>query len=236
VQNPDWTRDELILALELYFRLDHRKLTSTNEEIVELSHILNQLPIHKGEPHDSTFRNPSGVAMKLSNFLHLDENYDGAGLHRGSKLDKAIWDEFSFQRELLSQTASSILRNYSEVVNIPEEIEQEEEFKEGKVLTRLHKLRERNRKVVEKKKKAVLEANGALKCEVCSFDFYEVYGDIGMGFAECHHIVPLFEIKAEKASRLEDLAIVCANCHRMLHKNYPMTISELRSIVYERSQ
>ncbi|MEV4882457.1 HNH endonuclease [Chitinophaga ginsengisegetis] len=56
-------------------------------------------------------------------------------------------------------------------------------------------------------------------CEVCGFDFYDSYGDIGKGFIECHHKTPLSKITASTKTSLKDLALVCSNCHRMLHKD-----------------
>jgi 5-methylcytosine-specific restriction protein A len=81
----------------------------------------------------------------------------------------------------------------------------------------MHKYRERQPKLARKKKSKVLEETGKLECEVCGFDFQSVYGDLGHGFAECRHIKPLAELEPGQRTRLDDLAIVCANCHRMLH-------------------
>jgi len=78
----------------------------------------------------------------------------------------------------------------------------------------------------------VLQETGKLICEVCEFDFVEVYGELGHGFAECHHIVPVSELVDDHKTKLADLAIVCANCHRMLHKARPLLkIGELRALV-----
>jgi 5-methylcytosine-specific restriction protein A len=67
---------------------------------------------------------------------------------------------------------------------------------------------------------------------VCRFDFLEFYGQLGRGFAECHHIVPLAEAAFSRTTRLSDLAIVCANCHRMLHRGRPMlTVDALRTLI-----
>jgi len=72
-RNPPWARDELILALDLYFRLmGPDKLPHGKPEVVELSRILKSLPIHTERPDLARFRNTSGVYMKLSNFLSLD--------------------------------------------------------------------------------------------------------------------------------------------------------------------
>jgi len=114
--------------------------------------------------------------------------------------------------------------------------EDEEEFPEGKEFTRLHKRKERNPTVVRKKKRKVLGETGKLECEVCGFDFEYFYGQLGYGFSECHHTIPVSKLTDGYKTKLSDLAIVCANCHRMLHKSRPqsqsiITISELRTIL-----
>ena len=107
-----------------------------------------------------------------------------------------------------------------------------DEFPEGKELIQLHKRKERSSKVVLKKKEKVLHESGKLECEVCGFDFVKIYGQLGYGFAECHHTVPVSELTVGHKTKLSDLAIVCANCHQMLHKARPLiSIGELRAVV-----
>lgn len=63
---------------------------------------------------------------------------------------------------------------------------------------------------------------GNLSCEACGFDFEVAYGDLGTDFAEVHHAFPLSAREAHgSATRVEDLRVVCANCHRMIHHRYP---------------
>ena len=96
----------------------------------------------------------------------------------------------------------------------------------------MHKRRERNSAAARRKKASVLAATGGLACEACGFDFEAVYGKLGHGFAECHHTVPLSARAAGGSTRLSDPAIVCANCHRMIHQSRPvLTVEELRSVV-----
>src|SRR5690554_6763003 len=97
-RNPPWTRDELILALDLYFRLDPVDISADHPGVIALSNLLRQLPIHQHRPDPERFRNPNAVCMKLWNFARLDPSYKGAGLEAGSKLDEAIWDEFAGNR------------------------------------------------------------------------------------------------------------------------------------------
>ena len=93
---------------------------------------------------------------------------------------------------------------------------------EGSMKRHFHKLRERNKYIVQDKIKSVMDEFGRLDCEVCNFNFEEFYGKNGHLFIECHHKVPLSTLKPSTVTRLEDLAIVCSNCHRMLHrKPYP---------------
>jgi hypothetical protein len=103
---------------------------------------------------------------------------------------------------------------------------------EGRILIKNHLLRERNQALVKKKKRAVLSSTGALACEVCTLDFLQRYGELGRGFAECHHLTSLTLLNKPSETKLEDLAIVCANCHRMLHRGKQWkTISQLKNIL-----
>jgi 5-methylcytosine-specific restriction protein A len=108
---------------------------------------------------------------------------------------------------------------------------EDEEASEGRVLTRVHRLRERNQSIVKKKKKSVLEKTGRLECEVCSFDFFQEFGNLGNGYAECHHEVPVSELKPNQKTKLSELRIVCANCHRMIHRRRPwLSLAQLRDV------
>jgi hypothetical protein len=108
MRNPPWARDELILALDLYFRIDPLKTSETNPEIVALSGLLNALRIHTDRPDSVRFRNANGVYMKLCNFLRLDPSYSGIGLKAGSKGDARVWEEFANNREGLRLAAATI--------------------------------------------------------------------------------------------------------------------------------
>jgi hypothetical protein len=108
----------------------------------------------------------------------------------------------------------------------------DEEFPEGKILTRLHKYKERHSEAAKKKKTKVLSEKGVLVCEACDFDFVKVYGLLGDGFAECHHLIPVSSLEPGHVTRFEDLAIVCSNCHSMLHRSRPMlSVAELRELI-----
>ena len=68
------------------------------------------------------------------------------------------------------------------------------------------------------------------KCMACGFSFEEKYGEWGKGWAEVHHLIPLGDDKKRETDPLKDLAVVCANCHRMIHrkKGIALTPEELK--------
>lgn len=240
-RNPDWTIDELILALDLYFKLGSLPSNEDHPDIVALSRLLNRLPIHPRTHRQEGFRNPNGVYMKLCNFLRLDPTYTGTGLGAGSRLDEVVWNQYANNRDELTAMADIIKSKYKKITRPSPNtedavnIDEDDEFPEGRIIKRLHTTKERNANASRKKKQYVLAMTGALKCEVCTFDFQRFYGDDGQGFAECHHKKHLQYLNREVKTKLEDLEIVCANCHRMLHKIRPwITAQELHDRLISR--
>lgn len=107
---------------------------------------------------------------------------------------------------------------------------------EGKIKYKKHKTRERDKSIVKKKKRHFKQIHGKLFCEACGFSFGRNYGDRafkkGEEFIECHHNIPLHEEDTRRLTRLSDLSLLCANCHRMVHTKSPwLTIDELKVIL-----
>jgi len=236
MQNPPWSRDELILALDLYMRNRHTPPSQTSPETLALSRVLNAMG-RKTEERSADFRNPSGVYMKMMNYCSLDPSYTATGkrgLNRIGKGDKLVWDDFSTRPEELIAAANAIRANVEEGAYLPS-IELDEhmtEATEGRLLTRQHIQRERSRSLVEKKKSIAVRTNGKLECEVCGFDFGLAYGDRGKGFIEAHHTKPLATLTPGATTSIDDLTLLCANCHRMIHWRKPwLSVGELRDII-----
>jgi predicted HNH restriction endonuclease len=206
--------------------------------VAELSAVLSRMARLLGVSTAETFRNANGVYMKMMNFRRLDPEFTGTGrkgLTRGNKDEAVVWDEFAGDRKHLSAVAAAIRAAVaSDEAPALQTVDDEgiEEAAEGRILTRLHRSRERNQQLVETKKARALRAAGRLACEGCDFDFAEAYGKRGLGFMEAHHTRPVHEISPGHVTRLADLALVCANCHRMIHARRPwLTIVELRALV-----
>lgn len=227
------------MALDLYTRVKPGEIHAKNPEIQELSRILNRLPIFDVRPDEAKFRNPNGVSLKLSNFLALDDSYHGKGMEAYSKLDEKVFNEFKFDTSRLRQIATHIkdiaqdpiLPN--QLYLIPEEEEGERfEVNEGAVIYKLHKFRERDTEIVHRKKSIVFQQAGKLLCEACEFDFNVKYGDLGYKYIECHHRTPLRDFTGATVTKLVDLALVCSNCHRMLHRKIDtLSVEGLKSLI-----
>lgn len=103
---------------------------------------------------------------------------------------------------------------------------------EGKRILTTHYSYERDPKIVNDFKKKCIAEQRELRCEVCNFSFEETYGDRGHGFIEVHHLKPVSQMKPGEKTSLNDLALICSNCHKMIHRKMPyLTINELKQIM-----
>lgn len=228
-----WAPDEVILALDLYFA--EGALDDADPRVIELSQLLRSLPIHPaGDRRHPKFRNPNGVSLKLQNFLALDPGYGGKGMTRYSRTDERVFHVYADRPDELARVATAIRSGLRAFPVEPVEEEQDEAAAtEGRLLVRRHVARERKRPLRDKKVRQVQQREGRLACEVCGIEFSEFYGPIGDGYIEVHHRLPL-AASGPTSTRLTDLAIVCPNCHRMLHRDHDLTVESLRDMVSER--
>ena len=211
-----WSRDELILVLDLYFEMDYARGASDGDErVASLARTLNSLPLRDEDP--SQPRSGREVALILGDYLRYDPEHAVMQARIGETAER-VWVSFAGDRDRLQQTAESIRRNADVVPMRGSDLEDEIEFDEGRILTRIHFARERNATLVVTKKRLVLTQTGKLECEACGFDFREVYGELGDGFVECHHTAPVATLNPGTNTRLTDLCILCSNCHRMVHR------------------
>jgi 5-methylcytosine-specific restriction protein A len=133
-------------------------------------------------------------------------------------LDPVAWAVIAFDRR--SGECSLLRGALSGRPNEAREIELEGFERAARLRFILHRRREA--KLRQGKIREVLKANdGKLVCEVrnCGFDFSARYGQLGSGYAQVHHKEPLSDAPPQgRRVTLQDLAIVCANCHVMIHR------------------
>lgn len=95
---------------------------------------------------------------------------------------------------------------------------------------RLHKRLERNPDT-----SAAVKGHHGFACQACDFDFEARFGEIGKGFIEAHHLKPLSRLKPGQTRKYDvakDFAVLCSNCHRMVHRmDDPSDLNALRLLI-----
>lgn len=214
--NPNWDRDEIVLALHLYETLGGVIPSKDDSRLQALSDLLRSLPHHESQRKSETFRNIAGVRFKLQNFQNIRT---GAGLDHTSALDRAVVEEFSRQPGKLAEMATRISTAASKLEPsdfFGSDTSEDEEFYEGNIIFALHRKRERGRGLRRK----FLTRRGAmgLVCDICQLRKPHLSPAIQEAYFEAHHVIPLAEAEGQRTTKLSDLALLCACCHRAIHK------------------
>ncbi len=182
-------------------------------------------------------RNVHLFILEKSGYTCLGVNYPYTGLiyHRTrvSTELRVVGRWVNGRREIFEHEITST----AEMLHIQTENDDEFEFFEGKEKYVLHRTKERNANISKLKKEERLLAIGCLSCDVCGFDFNQTYGERGYGFIECHHNKPISELTEESVTQLDDLSLLCSNCHRIIHRIRPwISVSMLRECVARRNK
>ena len=99
VEAKRWTREELLIALNLYEKLRFGQFDARQPVVIEVANRMD--------------RTPGSVAMKLNNLASLDPKLQArgiVGLQGASNLDKQIWEEFHANRDVLVPASEEAMR------------------------------------------------------------------------------------------------------------------------------
>lgn len=226
VRIPTWTEDELVLAGALVVTNGWRELRTTDRAVRELSELLRSLPIHRPEARAlPSFRSPDSVSRKTTDFMTNHSSYSGKATRCG-KLTLLMIEAFTTREAEMLQAARVLEEGVGSgdlhaIPPQPDEVDAAGHTAiEGRLLVRRALARERDPKLRSLKIEQVRRRSSTLKCEVCDFDFARVYGALGEGYIEVHHVTPL-HVSGARETSLDDLVCLCANCHRMCHRSRP---------------
>ncbi|MFF9429033.1 HNH endonuclease [Streptomyces sp. NPDC014746] len=220
-----WVRDELLLACALVMENGWRELRQNDLRVLELSDLLRSLPLHGDAAVDERFRSPNSVSRKTTDIATAHPEHLGPMTKGGRPTQEIVSDFLTHPSEMLA--AASALRDgiaSGELHRVPVQPDEFDEAdgqgaREGRLLLRWALHRERDRGLRSRKIRQVQRLNLPIRCEVCTFDFELTYGPLGANYVEVHHITPLYTT-GPRETRLEDLTLLCANCHRMCHRSH----------------
>lgn len=210
-----WTRDEIILALDALFFSGVKNFKIDSPVIIELSDLLNHLPIIPLDRRDETFRNPLGVSMQLSFFSEFIEKGKTKG--RIGKLFFSVYRDYENNVNYVHSIATNIRRNEKFVRSIGLNVGGKDSvFPEGVILNYVHRYLEQRwgRRVLKK---------NISKCSLCGINPEHIYGVFAerVSFFEPHLLVSPVLLSPEMKFTKDDFLLVCPNCHHMLHQIRP---------------
>lgn len=232
-RNPPWVDDELLVVLDLY--LEHRRVIEENDpRVVAASELLNRLPLHRqaGAPG---FRTPDAVVLRMANYRAYDPSTAARGMTNAGRRAQQVWARYADDQTTVHNLVTSIARLADAAASAPTDSAMaaepdEDEVFEGRLLFRAHRRRERNPSIRSRKFKELARAGTDPACEACGLLPRRVFGAGFDNVLECHHLRPLQ--LGERTTRLTDVALLCATCHRAIHvKGLLTTVSELRDSV-----
>lgn len=214
--NPKWIRDEELLLVDLYFTSGEKIPGPDDPRVVDLSRLLAQAPWHSPLSRLSTFRNPSGIALKLQNLKSIDK---ARGNRHSAAIDRQILDEFAGRQHQLADVAAAIREalGMANSIGIDEaDLNADIEFTEGRLLTAIHLRRERAPHLREGFLQQRRREDRCI-CDLCEDSFEAINANYRMAAFEVHHLLPLSKTELCRRTKFKDLALLCAVCHRLIH-------------------
>ena len=208
--NAKFTRDEVILLLDVahYSPPTGKCYSSTMPAVIELSQILQQLPIYPKEERPENFRNCPGIRNQLNNFNRGFSDQEGNTNVGG--LFFQVDCEFP-DKMFLHQIAESIRRNLPYFDANFGTASEDEGFPEGILLGHLHR-------IIERRDGAKLPK--ANRCAICHLEPATLYQPCE-NLLQHHLVIAPAQMDGSKKYTAEHFITVCPNCHAALHRCRP---------------
>lgn len=210
MSNVSFTRDEVILTLDVLYSAGNDKLGPRSLAISELSALLRRLPIHPSDKRPENFRNSVGVSHQIDRFrkgyLDSGKTWNVGGLFFEVDAD------YKERRDDLHAIAEAIKRNERYFEDTPYGSDAEADgFPEGALLGHLHRLIEQR----EGEKYPLAE-----RCAICQLNPEEIYKPC-KNLLKNHLTVPVTLLDASRKYPSNYYITVCPTCHAALHRVRP---------------
>ncbi len=192
------------------------------------------------------------VESATRNGVHIYAEVNNISLSDMNDLPRGPWENFHLEvkttikgrdgRKDAVEEAATVAASLLMALLSVEEIEPPDDLSDivthglGEVEGRRMRV-EINRYERSRKNRSACIAIYGEKCQVCFLDFGKMYGNLGRGYIEVHHRLPVSLMEQEYAlSPKTDLIPVCSNCHRMMHRTWPPVEPETLKQIVEKEK
>ena len=212
--SASFTRDEVILALDVLYSSENGRVTADSDEIKELSLLLNRLPIHPAENRRADFRNNTGIVRQIM-LYRSSCNTGKRDPNVGTQFFNVAF-EYEDRIDELHSIAKAIRKNKEVFVSLFGSPLEDNGFPEGILLGHLHN-------IIEQRDGAKLELND--HCEICNSRPALCYRNVGP-LLQNHLAVAPTLMDYSKKYRANSFLTVCPTCHAALHRYRPWLTKE----------
>jgi len=212
--SASFTRDEVILALDVLYSSENGRVTADSDEIKELSLLLNRLPIHPLENRRADFRSPTGITAQLMRFRL--SCLSGINSQNVGGVFFRVAFEYEDRVNELHSIAKAIRKNKEVFVSLFGSPLEDNGFPEGILLGHLHN-------IIEQRDGAKLALND--HCEVCNSRPALCYRNAGQ-LLQNHLVVAPILMDYSRKYRANSFLTVCPTCHAALHRYRPWLTKE----------
>ena len=207
--NISFTRDEVILTLDVLYFSGEKHLNENAPSIIALCSLLQDLPIHPHENRNQIFRNPHGVSKQIAGFRRSCET----GNHNPSigSMFFTVAFEYEDKKNELHEIAEAIRRNQAYFKSSFGSIDEGDGFPEGALLAHMHRL------IEKRSEQKISKADHCAICQLEPKSLYQPCGDL----LQLHLTVDPKAMDGAKKYSLSDFITVCPTCHAALHRYRP---------------
>jgi len=178
--------------------------------------------------------NFSSDAVELFGTTSLSKKYEEAPAFQKQYMTDDLPDDAELRADLRVMVELYLDLIYSGGVNFVDQEEDEIDIVSKLELEEKKRFKEHRRiegRIDSRKVKREL----GFTCFSCNFNYFEAYGELGEGYIEAHHLQPYSELDPGSKRKLnikKDFAVLCANCHRMIHRMSDVSdIAGLRNLL-----
>lgn len=212
--NASFTRDEVILALDVLYSSENGRVSADSAEIKELSLLLNRLPIHPVENRRPDFRNAVGIARQIKSY-RTSCNTGKKDPHVGIQFFSVAF-EYEGREEELHSAAQAIRRNEDVFTSLFGAPLEDDGFPEGILLGHLHR-------IIERRDGAKLGVKD--RCEICGSMPAICYRNPDK-LLQNHLLIAPTLVDFSKKYKASSFLTVCPTCHIALHYYRPWLTKE----------